>query len=45
MTYLLHIKNKSAIPLTSVGTPLSLNEIEKRATELAEFLQVPIDGL
>nr|UXD06435.1 photosystem I assembly protein Ycf4 [Eutreptiella sp. CCMP1594] len=39
------IYNKGDIPLTEVGTPLSLSEVEKRASRLAEILQVPIEGL
>ena len=38
-------KNKSDIPLTRIGQPLTLAEVEKQAADLAKFLQVPIEGL
>lgn len=33
------------IPLTGIGEPLTLKEIEKQASELANFLQVSLEGL
>jgi hypothetical protein len=33
------------IPLTAIGEPLTLKEIEKQASELANFLQVSLEGL
>ena len=33
------------IPLTRIGQPLTLAEVEQRAADLAKFLQVPIEGL
>ncbi|CEF98447.1 Photosystem I Ycf4, assembly [Ostreococcus tauri] len=38
-------KGKRDIPLTRIGQPLTLAEVEQRAAELAKFLQVPIEGL
>ena len=38
-------KNKSDIPLTRIGQPMTLAEVEKQAADLAKFLQVPIEGL
>jgi hypothetical protein len=38
-------KGKGDIPLTRIGQPLTLAEIERQAAELAKFLQVPIEGL
>jgi hypothetical protein len=38
-------KGKRDIPLTRIGQPLTLAEVESRAAELAKFLQVPIEGL
>ena len=41
----LRVKNRANIPLTRVGRPLSLSELENQAAELARFLEVPIEGL
>ena len=38
-------KGKSDIPLTRIGQPMTLAEVEKQAADLAKFLQVPIEGL
>nr|YP_009185060.1 hypothetical chloroplast RF4 [Characiochloris acuminata]ALO63260.1 hypothetical chloroplast RF4 [Characiochloris acuminata] len=35
---------KREIPLTGIGEPLTLKEIEKQASELANFLQVSLEG-
>jgi Ycf4 len=40
----LKTKDKREIPLTRVGEPLLLSEIEDRATELAQFLGVIVEG-
>lgn len=37
--------NAGEIPLTGIGEPLTLKEIEKQASELANFLQVSLEGL
>lgn len=41
----LRIKGKRDIPLTQIGQPLTLEEIEQKAADLARFLQVSIEGL
>ena len=41
----LRIKGKGDIPLTRVGQPISLAELENQGAELARFLQVPLEGL
>lgn len=41
----LRIKGKRDIPLTRIGQPLTLEEIEQKAADLARFLQVSIEGL
>ncbi|MBE9007458.1 photosystem I assembly protein Ycf4 [Fortiea sp. LEGE XX443] len=41
----LRIKGRRDIPLTRVGQPLSLTEIETQGAELARFLRVPLEGL
>ncbi len=41
----LKTKDKREIPLTRVGQPLLLSEIEKQASELAKFLGVVLEGL
>ena len=38
----MQIKGKRGIPLTRFGQPLTLEEIEAEAAELARFLQVPL---
>nr|YP_009296758.1 photosystem I assembly protein Ycf4 [Bangiopsis subsimplex]AOM66101.1 photosystem I assembly protein Ycf4 [Bangiopsis subsimplex] len=40
----LKLKNRTEIPLTRVGQPLSLSEIEIQAIELAKFLGVIIEN-
>lgn len=44
-TIYIRFKGKGEIPLTGIGEPLTLKEIEKQASELANFLQVPLEGL
>jgi len=41
-TISLCIKGKRDISLTRIGEPLTLQEIEKQASELAKFLQIPL---
>jgi hypothetical protein len=41
-TIYLRLKGKREIPLTGIGQPLTLKEIEKQASELANFLQVSL---
>nr|YP_009402801.1 photosystem I assembly protein [Compsopogon caeruleus]ARX96150.1 photosystem I assembly protein [Compsopogon caeruleus] len=41
----LSTKDQRQIPLTRVGQPLSLQEIEEKASELANFLGVILEGL
>nr|YP_635755.1 photosystem I assembly protein Ycf4 [Chara vulgaris]Q1ACJ2.1 RecName: Full=Photosystem I assembly protein Ycf4 [Chara vulgaris]ABA61896.1 hypothetical protein RF4 [Chara vulgaris]WAP91325.1 hypothetical chloroplast protein RF4 [Chara vulgaris] len=41
----LKIRGMPDIPLDVIEDRFNLNEIEKRATELASFLRVPIEGL
>nr|AYQ94376.1 hypothetical protein RF4 [Chloromonas rosae] len=38
-------RSKREIPLGGIGQPLTLKEIEKQASELANFLQVELEGL
>lgn len=44
-TLYLRLKGRGDIPLTRVGQPLSLSELENQGAELARFLQVPLEGL
>lgn len=44
-TLYLRIKGRGDIPLTRVGRPLPLSELENQGAELARFLQVPLEGL
>lgn len=39
------LKGQREIPLTRVGNPLTIEEIERKGAELAKFLQVPLEGL
>lgn len=41
----LRMKDNRQIPLTRVGQPLLLSDIEKQATDLAKFLGVVLEGL
>jgi hypothetical protein len=41
----LKVKKRRDIPLTRVGTPMAISEIENQGAELARFLQVPLEGV
>lgn len=41
----LRIREKGNIPLTQIGQPIGLEEIENEASELAQFLQVALETL
>jgi hypothetical protein len=41
----LRVKDCRPIPLTRVGQPISLSELENQGAELARFLEVPLEGL
>jgi hypothetical protein len=41
----LKIKGRGAVPLTRVGQPLPLSELENQGAALARFLGVPLEGL
>jgi len=41
----LRAKGRRDIPLTRVGQPLALSELENQGAELARFLTVPLEGL
>jgi hypothetical protein len=41
----LKTKDQREVPLTRVGEPLLLSQIEEEAVELASFLGVPLEGL
>ncbi|WP_324281506.1 photosystem I assembly protein Ycf4 [Cyanobacterium aponinum UTEX 3221] len=41
----LRVKPKRDIPLTSVGEPMPLSQLENQGAELARFLTVPLEGL
>lgn len=38
-------KNKNQIPLTRIGEPLLLSDVENQGIELASFLNIPIEGI
>nr|YP_009394941.1 photosystem I assembly protein [Polysiphonia stricta]ARW63503.1 photosystem I assembly protein [Polysiphonia stricta] len=41
----LKTKDKREIPLTKVGQPISIQETEKKAKEIAAFLQIKLEGI
>jgi hypothetical protein len=41
----LRVKDRREIPLTRVGQPLSLTELENQGAELARFMGIPLEGL
>jgi Ycf4 len=41
----LRVKGRRDIPLTRVGQPMSLTELETQGAQLARFLGVPLEGL
>jgi hypothetical protein len=43
-TIYVRLKGKREVPLTRIGQPSTLAEIEKQAAELAGFLQVSLEG-
>ncbi len=44
-TLYVRIKGRREIPLTRVGEPISLTELETQGANLARFLGVPLEGL
>ncbi|CDN13966.1 hypothetical protein RintRC_3041 [Richelia intracellularis] len=40
----MRVKNRRDIPLTRVGQPISLKDLETSAAELAKFLAVSLEG-
>jgi hypothetical protein len=41
----LRVKGMRDIPLTRVGQPIALSDLENQAAELVRFLAVPLEGL
>ncbi|MBD1920958.1 photosystem I assembly protein Ycf4 [Microcoleus sp. FACHB-831] len=41
----LRVKGRRNIPLTRVGQPIAITDLENQAAVLARFLEVPIEGL
>lgn len=41
----LRLKGRKDLPLTEVGQPMALSELEDKAAELAKFLAVPLEGI
>lgn len=41
----LKVRGKGDIPLTRVGQPIALADLENQGAELARFLRVPLEGL
>jgi len=41
----LRIKGRRDLPLTRVGEPMALAELEQSGAELARYLDVPLEGV
>lgn len=41
----LRVKDRRDVPLTRVGQPIALSDLENQGAELARFLGVPLEGL
>jgi hypothetical protein len=41
----LNLRERGDIPLTRVGQPIALAELENQGAELARFMGVPLEGL
>ena len=41
----LKVRKRGEIPLTRVGQPMALSELENQGAELARFLKVPLEGI
>jgi hypothetical protein len=41
----LKLKNRGDMPLTRVGQPINLADLENQGAELARFLGVPLEGI
>ncbi len=41
----LRVKGRRDIPLTRIGQPIALSELENQGAQLARFLEVPLEGL
>ena len=39
------LKGKKDLPILQPTKPLEINELEKKASEIASFLKVPLKGL
>jgi len=44
-TIFICLKGKKEIPIIQIRNPININELEKKASDLASFLQVPIKGI
>ena len=44
-TIYIRLKGKREIPITGIGQPMTLKDIEKQASELANFLKISLEGL
>lgn len=38
------IKGKNDLPIVQLSKPIKINELEKKASEIASFLKVPLKG-
>jgi hypothetical protein len=44
-TIFICLKGKKELPILQIRKPININELEKEASDLASFLQVPIKGI
>lgn len=39
------IKNKNDLPIIQYDSPIKINELEEKASQIASFLKVPVKGI
>lgn len=44
-TIFICLKGKKEVPIIQIRRPININELEKKASDLASFLQIPIKGI
>ena len=44
-TIFICLKGKKEVPIIQIRKPININELEKKASDLASFLQIPIKGI
>lgn len=44
-TILICLKGKKEVPIIQIREPINISELEKKASNIASFLQIPIKGI